>query len=179
MDWRIQSLGSLESKSIHHAIYWSGFWLANMLWNHTNVLSVKHSYSKQPKLYSLCVLTWLSQMWQSMMYEFQQSWQKPNRPFIVSKTKPNIDVKDAENWQMPTVKPGQKWKWFTNEQKRRKKKGLSHTVTLPITGPCRVLQGRAQGGVPQSTRLPHLVPCCDSRHAIIPWHPPSFSGCDD
>lgn len=38
----------------------------------------------------------LSSMWQSMIYEFQQSSHKTNGPFIASKRKPNVDVKDAK-----------------------------------------------------------------------------------
>lgn len=148
MDWRIQSLGSLESKSIHHAIYWSSFWLADMLWNQTNVLCVKHFYSKQPKLYSLCPSLAVSDMTE------HDVWIST----VLAKTKQLIySIKEkTKNWRqrcrkLAAANTQKSWSemevvhtWAENIFK----KGFSHTVTLPITGFWQPLQGRAQGGVP-------------------------------
>lgn len=138
--------------------------------------SVKHSYSKQPKLYSfLCPNLAVSDVTEHNVW-ISTVLAKTKRAIYSIKEKRQIltsKMQKIGRYQRMYVTPGQKWKWFTHDGE---KKDLSHPVTLPITGPCQALQGRAQGGVPQSIRLPHVVPCCNS---IIPWHPPSSSGCDD
>ena len=80
------------------------------------------------------------------------------------KTKTNVDVKDAKNWQMPTVTPGQKNNVVYASA--IKKIDLSHR------GSCQALLGRGQGGVPQSPdyiMLSHAVAArCSSRGAPPP-----------
>jgi len=99
------------------------------------------------------------------MHTFQQSQQKPNGPFIVSKGKPNIDVKDDELADAIGNAKAEMKVVYT----QKKTKNLSNFVTLP-TCSCQTINEFAQGGIPRSTDYLMLSHC---RHAIISWH--SFS----
>lgn len=97
---------------------------------------------------------------------YEQSWQKTHRPFIASKRKPNIDVKDAETGRCQGLRL---CRTESGLHKRRKEKKNRPQSFCDTTDSCQALYGREQGGVPRSPE--QISSCCPIQVQQARHHP--------